>query len=228
MPRLACPRCLRPVAQCLCPLVPALTSRTRVLILQHPAEARHPLNTGRLAALALAQAELRVGTAFGEGDWARPGRRAWLLFPGPQARVLGAGDGPDPDACTLVVPDATWRQARGMLHANPELAALPRLMLPPGAAGAYRVRHAREPGAVATIEAVAQALEMLEAPARFDAMLRPFEALVQGQIAAMGQARYEREHVLRQGSRTARRTAREKCEGEAGGPMPQACGETRR
>ncbi|MGV2481545.1 UNVERIFIED_CONTAM: DTW domain-containing protein, partial [Salmonella enterica subsp. enterica serovar Weltevreden] len=56
--------------------------------------------------------------------------------------------------------------------------------------------------ALSTLEAIVQALNALEAPAAFDALLRPFEALVQAQIAAMGQDVYERHHVRRQGPRS--------------------------
>jgi DTW domain-containing protein YfiP len=53
MSRPQCSRCLRPTAHCLCPLIPSLDSRTRVLLLQHPSEVNHALNTARLAALGL-------------------------------------------------------------------------------------------------------------------------------------------------------------------------------
>ncbi len=52
MPRPRCERCQRPLDHCLCPLIPALDSRTRVILLQHPSETAHALNTARLAALA--------------------------------------------------------------------------------------------------------------------------------------------------------------------------------
>ena len=61
MSRARCERCARPLNHCLCHLIPQLPSRTRVLILQHPDEVGHALNTARLAALGLENAELRVG-----------------------------------------------------------------------------------------------------------------------------------------------------------------------
>ena len=64
MSRIQCPRCLRPQTHCLCPLIPSLDSRTRVLLLQHPSEVNHALNTARLAALGLNRAELIVGEVF--------------------------------------------------------------------------------------------------------------------------------------------------------------------
>ena len=64
MPRPQCPGCKRPLDHCLCALIPSLPSRTRVLILQHPSEASHALNTARLAAAGLGNAQLLVGEVF--------------------------------------------------------------------------------------------------------------------------------------------------------------------
>jgi DTW domain-containing protein YfiP len=61
MSRPQCPICQRPLSHCLCSLIPDLASRTQVLLLQHPSEAGHALNTARLVALGLKTAELRVG-----------------------------------------------------------------------------------------------------------------------------------------------------------------------
>jgi len=44
------------------------------------------------------------------------------------------------------------------------------------------------------VEAIVQALQVLEAPASFEPLLRPFEALIEGQIAAMGEDTYQRNH----------------------------------
>jgi DTW domain-containing protein YfiP len=82
MPRPLCTRCLRPGSHCLCALIPSLSCRTRVVVLQHPSEARHALNTARLAVLGLAGARRVVGEYFSREDWAEPGHAPRLLFPG--------------------------------------------------------------------------------------------------------------------------------------------------
>jgi DTW domain-containing protein YfiP len=195
MSRPQCPRCLRPSSHCLCALIPQLPSRTQVLILQHPSEVGHALNTARLAALGLENAELLVGEVFPDlaQHLQRPGYRTGLLFPGECATLLQACSGPA-EPWRLVVPDGTWRKARKMLHLNPSLAALPRVTLAQAGPSRYRLRKAPEAGALSTIEAIAQALEVLEAPASYAALLRPFEALIQGQIEAMGAQTYARNH----------------------------------
>ena len=195
MPRPTCSRCQRPLSRCLCALIPDLDSRTRLLILQHPSETAHALNTARLAALGLRNAELQVGEVFDElPQWlALPGYRACLLFPGEAAIPLQprqAGELP----LLLVVPDGTWRKARKLLHLNPLLAALPRVSLSNVPVSRYRLRKAPEEGALSTIEAIVCALETLETPSCFQALLRPFDALIEGQIAAMGEQTYRRNH----------------------------------
>lgn len=196
MSRIHCERCLRPQSHCLCALIPSLDSRTRVVLLQHPSEVSHALNTARLAALGLRNAELRVGEVFEDlAQWLEvPGYRTGVLFPGEGAQALQGYDA-DERPWLLVVPDGTWRKARKLLHLNPLLAALPRVTLGAVLPSRYRLRKAPQEGALSTIEAVVQALNVLEAPVVFDALLRPFDALIEGQIAAMGQQTYERNHV---------------------------------
>ncbi|MCV2222875.1 tRNA-uridine aminocarboxypropyltransferase [Pseudomonas mercuritolerans] len=195
MSRAQCPRCLRPQTHCLCPLIPHLDSRTRVLLLQHPSEVSHALNTARLAALGLSNAELIVGEVFEDLPKLlnRPGYQARLLFPAEDAQPLQVY-APTEEPLLLVVPDGTWRKARKMLHLNPLLAALPRVTLTEGGVSRYRLRKAPGPGALSTIEAIVQALETLEAPTTFAPLLKPFEALIEGQIAAMGEEVFQRNH----------------------------------
>ncbi|MCQ4280038.1 DTW domain-containing protein [Pseudomonas stutzeri] len=190
MSRPQCPRCQRPSSHCLCSLIPSLDSSTEVLILQHPSETAHALNTARLAALGLRNAQLRVGEVV---TLPVDERDNYLLFPGVDATPLESlASGARP--LRLIVPDGTWRKARRLLHLNPELAALPRVSLPAGLVSRYRLRKAPVPGALSTIEAIVTAVNMLEGGGRFDQLLRPFEALIEAQIAAMGIETYQRNH----------------------------------
>ena len=183
MSRAQCARCLRPETHCLCALIPQLDSRTRVLILQHPSEVNHALNTARLAALGLNNAELIVGEVFDDlpALLNPPGYQARLLFPADDAQPLEAyrSEGGETGSMSmlLVVPDGTWRKARKLLHLNPLLAALPRVTLAQTVPSRYRLRKAPGPGALSTVEAIVQALQTLEAPKPFDALLRPFEEI---------------------------------------------------
>ena len=191
-----CPQCTRPLVHCLCSLIPSLPSRTRVLVIQHPDEAKHALNTARFVALGMQNAQLIIAETIDDLEQylQQPGYHACVLFPGEQAQELSAYQA-DQQPLLLVVPDGTWRKARKILHCNPLLAALPRVTLPAGLTSRYRLRKAPIQESLATVEAVSYALDILEPDADFSALLRPFEALIEGQIQAMGAEVYQRNHV---------------------------------
>ncbi|ELS41916.1 tRNA-uridine aminocarboxypropyltransferase [Pseudomonas syringae] len=195
MSRARCERCLRPATHCLCALIPQLDSRTRVLILQHPDEVSHALNTARLAALGLVNAQLLVGEVFGDLQQILnpPGYQPRLLFPGEAAQTL-TPYAQDSLPTLLVVPDGTWRKARKLLHLNPLLAELPRVTPGDVPVSRYRLRKAPGPEALSTLEAIVHTLQTLEAPTSFEALLKPFDALIEGQIQAMGSETYQRNH----------------------------------
>jgi len=194
--RQRCQHCTRPLAHCLCGLIPSLSSRTRILLLQHPDEAKHALNTARLVALGLQNVQLLIGEKFDDLERyiQQPGYRACVLFPGEDAQELRAYQAAQ-QPLLLIVPDGTWRKARKILYCNPLLTALPRVTLAPGLSSRYRLRKAPDEHALATIEAVTYALSALEPNADFSPLLRPFEALIEGQIRAMGVDVYQRNHV---------------------------------
>ncbi len=194
--RQTCPRCLRPQASCLCPLVRPTPHQTEVLVLQHPQEQRHAKNSVRLLRLSLANCEVVVGAHFApaalQALLQRPGRVTRLLYPD----VPAAPAPPPPPGTTagapvrLVVLDATWRKSLRMLLEHPALAALPRLSLDAPAPTRYRaIRAARRADQVSTLEATLHALALLEGPA-FDAtpLLDAFGCFVDGLAARQSQA----------------------------------------
>lgn len=197
-PRAVCPRCWRPEVVCYCRHVEPLSTRTRVVIFQHPRERDVAINTARIAALCLPESELHVGVRWsGSNALARtlgdPERPAALLYPGPDA--VDVERHPPPGPITLVVVDGTWWQARKVVRENPELAALPRYAFRPDEPSDYRIRAEPREDYVSTIEALAHVLGVLEGdPARFEAMLVPFRAMVDSQLAyaAKGENRHAR------------------------------------
>ena len=164
--------------------------------MQHPDEAKHALNTARFVSLGLQNAQLIVAETIAQPEQylQQAGYRACVLFPGEHAQELTAYQANE-QPWLLVVPDGTWRKARKILHCNPLLAALPRVTLPVGLSSRYRLRKAPNAQALATVEAVSYALDILEPESDFSSLLRPFDALIEGQIQAMGARLYQRNHV---------------------------------
>lgn len=183
--RATCRRCLRPESFCVCAGLGPIPSQTRVVIVQHPREARLAICSAWLTRVALANAELHRGVRFEAHPRVREVALAagtGLLFPGPEAVPADALAGEPPR--TLVVVDGTWLQAEKMLALNPALAALPRVTLGPGHESGYgELRREPAQGHLSTIEAVAHALGALESdPARFAPMVAAFRRMVELQL----------------------------------------------
>lgn len=192
-----CAQCCRPMELCLCHLLPNLTPRTEILVIQHPDERKHALNTARLLVAGLTNAQLLIAEQL-PPEWmewiADPGWRTELLFPGPGVPVLTSAR-PDAGPCRLILLDGTWRKARKLLYLNPLLQQLPQVALPEGLRSRYRLRKAPAVGALSTIEAGTMALQMLEPETDFTDLLRPFDALIEEQIRAMGEDTYRRNYI---------------------------------
>ena len=192
-----CQQCHRPLELCLCHLLPGLSPRTEILVVQHPDEHKHALNTARLLVAGLTNAQLLIAEQLSE-DWQAklvdPGWRTELLFPGPQVPLITAA-AHDCRPRRLILLDGTWRKARKLLYLNPWLRQLPQVALPEGLVSRYRLRKAPAEGALSTIEAGTHALQIIEPDMNFAGLLRPFDALIEGQIRAMGEERYIRNHI---------------------------------
>jgi DTW domain-containing protein len=96
---------------CYCAAVEPIETQTRVVILQHPRESDVPINTARIAELALSNATLHVGLDFARDAalsdaLGNPAAPPVLLYPSDDAKDLAreAPAGP----VTLVVIDGTW------------------------------------------------------------------------------------------------------------------------
>jgi DTW domain-containing protein len=174
---------------CVCALMPSprLTLRTRVVLVIHRDEVRKPTNTGRLAIECLDGA-----TTLVRGDDRVPGppltfagTRPVLLFPDPDAVSLDQlALGPEP--VTLIVPDGTWRQAQRVRTRVPGLATVPCAVLPPGPPSSYRLRSEPRPGGLATAEAIARALGLLDGPEVQAVIERVFRAMVERTLWSRG------------------------------------------
>ncbi len=193
--RSSCSRCLRPVAFCVCSGLRPVATATRVVLLQHPREARLAICSAWLTRIALENAELHRGFCFeqdagveallGEPD-------AALLYPGGAPAPSRAGAPPP----VLFVIDGTWVQSEKMLAANPRLAALPRIEVASQAPSGYAgLRREPAPHCLSTLEAVACALAELEGdPARFDPMRGAFRRMVELQLACSRDGRRAPRH----------------------------------
>jgi DTW domain-containing protein YfiP len=107
------------------------------------------------------------------------GRRVLVLFPDALATPLNQLDRTtDQRAISLVVPDGNWRQASRVPRRVPGLQQAELVTLPRGPATTWGVRRETKQGGLATFEAIARALGLLESDAVRQVMQQYFEKMV--------------------------------------------------
>ena len=158
-----------------------------MLILQHPLEVNHAKGTARLLHMSFPRSRLVTGEVFDESLF--EGGRHVLLYPDtpqaglPAVKALSPEKLADTNGLCLVVLDGTWRKSLKMLHLNPALQRMPRLSLEDLPASNYRIRKARLPHQLSTLEATCAALAQLEGDAgKFRPLLTAFEGFVFEQL----------------------------------------------
>jgi DTW domain-containing protein len=152
-----------------------------VVLVRHARELYKPSGTARVTALAMPELELidyRDEPGAEEPSWLSSGPilrtqpvlppeaigarlrelgQPHLLFP--TGRPLGAVR---PPPSTIVVLDGTWRQARSMFQRIPGLSALPSVRLDDATPTGERLRRSAREGERSTLEAIADAIALLE------------------------------------------------------------------
>ncbi|WP_240339525.1 tRNA-uridine aminocarboxypropyltransferase [Marinobacter sp. BW6] len=186
MRRPICSKCGVHLNICACEACALVPNRTGVSVLQHPTEVGHAKGTVRILAQCLTRLDLFRGET--PEDLRQAGfypqtdtRNSALLFPGPGSDTLESSD--LSHIHHWIVLDGTWRKAARILHQNPALAALPRFHFANPPASAYAIRKAPGEHQLATAEAVAYLLSVVEPELDTQPISRAMETLVDKQMA---------------------------------------------
>jgi DTW domain-containing protein YfiP len=190
MPRKTCPNCQRPLPVCYCSALVQAANTTRILIIQHPLEQKHPFNTGRMAHLCLSNSEFIVAETLSATQLASILKTpSALLYPSlpwlPDTSEImletkeSAGNS---NIQQLIVIDATWNKSKKILHLHPALQKLPRLHLKGDLSSNYQIRKTTVTNGLSTLESIVKALAIMEpkseGESNFEAMLQPFEMMI--------------------------------------------------
>ncbi len=185
-----CQRCRMHVHLCICRSIPRYALNTRLILVMHRREHKKTTATGPLALEALPNSELRI-----HGHRDRPldfsdldtERRTLLLFPGDDVPILsGSFLSLDDRPVTLVVPDGSWRQAAKMGRRLPGLEHAEMVRLPEGPRTGWGIRRENHAQGLATFEAIARALGIIESPAVQSGMEDLFSLMVERTLRTRG------------------------------------------
>lgn len=186
-----CPHCRLHTRLCICGAIPRHDLATRLVLVMHHREWAKPTATGPLALATLSNSELRI-----QGHQEQPlnlrdldtaDRRTLLLYPGEEARTLSRSLlAEDPRPVNLVVPDGNWRQAARMGRRLPGLEHATMVRLPEGPKTGWGVRKENHPEGLATFEAIARALGIIDSVQVQQSLEELFRLMVARTLEARG------------------------------------------
>lgn len=174
---------------CICNTVQPINNKTLIHILQHPSERNHPIGTVRFAMLGLKQVKLDITYPGWDGSLDLSSnasvaniQNAGLLYPSKNAMDLTTLS-PEKKPETLIVLDGTWFMANKLYKENPWLQEIPHYTFTPAAPSRYRIRQEPSDHCISTVEAIVEALRLLEPQTDCSPLLRAFDAMIDRQVA---------------------------------------------
>jgi DTW domain-containing protein YfiP len=169
--------------------------QTKVCLIIHHRELKRTTNTGTLALKALSNSELfirgKINEALDLGLLLLAGNYQSLLFyPSDESIELTSEYLQQfSKPIQLIVPDGNWRQASKVHSRHPELINIPRVMIksPNQALQHLRAETATRPEGMATLQAIAEALGIIEGPLVKEALLSLYNKKLEATLIGRGQ-----------------------------------------
>ncbi|XGC81899.1 tRNA-uridine aminocarboxypropyltransferase [Bdellovibrio bacteriovorus] len=181
-----CPTCFLHRDRCICAFIPKHDLKTRVSLIIHAKELKRTTNTGRLALHALTNSQMYVRGGSTErldlNLLLVPEYETYVLFPSDDA--VNLEDIKPQKPIQLIVTDGNWRQASKLNTRHPELAHVPRVKIGAANTARYHLRKEHFSEGLATLEAIALAIRIIEGEEVGDSLLglyqRKLTATLQG------------------------------------------------
>lgn len=199
--RAFCAQCDFLKSRCLCDTLQLIHNEIHLIVLQHPVETKHPLNTVRIMKKSFQKITVFIGEDFSENSElnsliANPNNNINLLYPGTEAMTLeNHCNHPTPALTHLIVIDGTWRKAKKIYLLSKNLHALKMLKLIPQEKSDYRIRKSPNENALSTLEACTEALAYLEPKLDTSSALFSFKTMIEMQIQKMGRTVYQSNYL---------------------------------
>ena len=186
-----CAVCFMHPERCICEFIPKLNLKTRLCLVVHYRELRRTTNTGSLAVKALINSEMRVRGEDRAGmDLSavlNDEYRTVLFYPSEDAQDLTAEFvAADPRPIQMIVPDGNWRQASKVHYRHKELKDVPRVMIKAANTAKYHLRAEHMEEDMATLQAIAHAMGVLEGPEVKEELLKLYNLKLERTLLGRG------------------------------------------
>lgn len=191
-PQDPCTECFLHKDRCICSETPSLTLKTKISLIIHAKELKRTTNTGRLALKALTNSEMKVRGNIGENldltSLLDTSYRTYLFYPSSNAIELDAKLVAESNIpIQLIVPDGNWRQASKVHFRHPELQHISRVKISFPNLASFHLRAEHTSEGMATLEAIAHAMGIIEGEAVKNKLLRFYERKLEETLKGRGQ-----------------------------------------
>lgn len=192
--RAFCSECDFLKSRCLCDVLKSVPNKIHLIVLQHPTETKHPLNTVRIMKKSFTEITVMIGEDFTNDHGLNtilhsPENQCALLYPQESSTLLSNHDSSKKLTHLLLI-DGTWRKAKKMFILSKNLHDIPSIKLEPIEASDYRIRKAPSVDSLSTLEASVEAFRVIEPELNTDSLNLSFQKMVNFQIKKMGREVY--------------------------------------
>ena len=190
------------IARCLCEYLRPVPNSTQIIILQHPKENKHPLNTVKILTKSLEKIIIFTGEDFSHHQELNlilnnRENKVLLLFPETELQVMRLID--VAKTTHLVLIDGSWRKAKKIFILSRNLHSLQRLSIEASKISNYRIRQSRQKNGLSSLEASLEALKIVEPNLDTKSLEFSFQKMIDFQIDKMGQVVFNANYLKKKG-----------------------------
>jgi DTW domain-containing protein YfiP len=182
-------------------VIKSIPNNTHLIILQHPTETKHPLNTVRILLKTFEKITLFIGEDFSQDLkintlLSDEKNRCALLYPGQKNQINISQEKNSSEPIThLFMLDGTWRKSKRIFLTSKNIQQLPTLSLAPTETSQYRIRKTPTGESLSTLEAAIMALSFIEPNLQTQSAVNAFTKMIDLQIKRMGREIYQTNYV---------------------------------
>ncbi len=192
-----CLKCFRPIQNCYCRDISPIESGVKFIFLMHPHEAKKQrTGTGRLASLSILDSEIIIDESFDNNFRTQklisnPSFYPMVLYPGNDVHTTESFNFKEAlKGRTLLIflIDATWVEARKMMHRSTSLQNLPQLSFSKKYRSRFTIKTQPEDYCLSTIESSyyllkeLQNTEVCDSAVNGESLMEVFKKMVDFQI----------------------------------------------
>jgi DTW domain-containing protein YfiP len=199
--RPVCPHCDFLKVRCLCEHLCSINNQTKLIILQHPSEKKHPLNTVKLMKLCFKNIQIFVGENFSQHKELnliieKNSKYIALVYPDQNINT----NKEKADIRILILLDGTWKKTFKIYSLSTNLHTLPKISFLENVSSNYRIRSSSKSNTLSTLEAANLALKLIEPSLKTSELNNLFDKMINFQIEKMGPEIFQKNYDKKKGS----------------------------